>query len=132
PVLATGDVGVIGAGLTPPTFITIQGTARSVNDASQIVGYNGSPSHGFLYDDGSVTTIDYPGAARTFPIGINNSGTIVGAYQTDQTHGYLYSGGTFTTLDDPLGVGSTEAIAINNNGDLIVGTYETGGRHGFV
>jgi probable HAF family extracellular repeat protein len=86
---------------------------------------------GYTYID-----IDDPNAApnnaySTVPLGINNAGQIVGYYSDAMgfTHGFVYSNGTYTTLDDPLGVGTTRALGINDFGQ-IVGSY--GGRHGFL
>ena len=38
------------------------------------------PTHGFLWSDGALTTIDYPGARATAALGINEEGDIVGGY----------------------------------------------------
>jgi probable HAF family extracellular repeat protein len=118
----------------PPKFIyttlndplaTTYTTATGINDAGQIVGYyvDGSGvQHGFLYSNGTYATFDDPLATSgvTRPYGINNAGQIVGFY-TDNTgeHGFLYSNGTYTTLDDPLGVGTTDALGINNEGQIV-------------
>jgi hypothetical protein len=55
----------------------------------------------------------------------------VGAYDagSDGIHGFIYNpagGGTYTTLDDPLAPGGTQALGINNAGQ-IVGIYFTFG-----
>ena len=90
----------------------------------------------------NFTPIDVPGATQTQPMGINNSGQIVGFYwdSSFQSHGFLDENGTFTTIDVPGNSGFTEALGINNHGD-IVGQYQTavsdsGGTsffyHGFI
>src|SRR5215470_2054332 len=70
----------------------------------------------------SFTTIDVPGGVSTIPIGINNSGQIVG-YFGDETpvHGFLYTGGNFTILDDPREgrIFYNEAHGINNSGQIV-------------
>jgi uncharacterized membrane protein len=38
------------------------------------------PTHGFLWSDGDLTTIDYPGAQATAALGINERGDIAGGY----------------------------------------------------
>ena len=49
----------------------------------------------------TFTTIDFPGAAQTFPLEINERGEIVGAYlDPDGTqHGYSFGRGGFATID---------------------------------
>jgi len=101
--------------------------AFGINDRGVIVGTyanpsNPSASHGFVYDHGTFTTLDYPGASSTSPSNINNAGAIVGGY-TDASgviHGFLYKHGTFTTIDAP-GAGTTSgegsaAQSISSNG----------------
>src|SRR5262245_33341147 len=79
----------------------------------------------FLNIDPPLTT----GFTETF--GINNSGQIVGYFDSPQRHGFLYSGGTYTTLDVPM-ASSTEADGINDLGH-VVGTYQAGGKfHGYI
>jgi uncharacterized membrane protein len=79
-------------------------------------------SHGFLDTGGSFTTIDFPGGGDTNPIGINNSGQIVGYYDdASGIHGFLDTAGSFTTIDFP-GAYRTFAEGINNSGQ-IVGIY---------
>src|SRR5262249_55442254 len=48
-------------------------------------------------------------------------------------HGFLLSGGTYFTLDDPLASGDTEALGINDAGQ-IVGFFRDGSGvgHGFL
>lgn len=85
----------------------------------------------------SFTTVDYPGAATTRLIGLNDHGEMVGHYifAGQPRHAFKYSHGTFEALD-PTGVlGTHESAAnqINNRGD-ITGWYTDapGTRHGYV
>src|SRR6266542_3854165 len=87
-------------------------------------------------------TIDPPGPFFTIiPFGINDSGTISGAF-TDaalRDHGFLFDGTIFTTFDHPsadatkvFALRGTDASGLNNAGQ-IVGSYTQGGvLHGFV
>ncbi len=84
------------------------------------------------------TTIDVPGASKTWAMDRNASGDIVGYYMGTQFHGFLLHAGTFTTLDYPgADVAWTQANTINAAGD-IAGTYslkspaEAGNVHGFL
>ncbi len=113
--------------------------AEAINDAGQVVGVAtstyGSNDRGFLYQNGTYTTISDPnGAEGTQAYGINNSGEIVGDYtdSSGKTHGFIDVNGTFTTIDDPLGI-STTLTGINDAGQ-IVGYYEDSGGiyHGFA
>jgi probable HAF family extracellular repeat protein len=62
-------------GILPfPINITI---ATGINDSGQIVGgyhTGGFRIHGFLFDQGSYTTLDVPGATLTLTYGINGGG----------------------------------------------------------
>src|SRR5262245_8282024 len=110
---------------------TMEPIGIAINNMGQIVGNytdskNGiSVGHGFLYSNGTYTTLNDPSAANsTNAYGINDMGQIVGAYDgagNNNAHGFLYSNGTYTALDDPLATQVTIAQGINN-GDQIVGT----------
>ena len=82
-------------------FITIDITAPdalsalifSINPAGSIVG---SSNGGFLLRRGAFSSIDFPGADVTLPLGINSEGAIVGFYftgpfATATIHGFLLS-----------------------------------------
>jgi hypothetical protein len=72
--------------------------AQGINNSGLIVGYdfsgNGTPSHGFIYDGSTYTTINDPNATATNGAtiinGINDLGQLVG-YYNDSTgiHGFL-------------------------------------------
>jgi probable HAF family extracellular repeat protein len=49
--------------------------ARKINDRGQIVGFfsdHAGHSHGFSYQGGRFATVDVPGAAGTFALGLNS------------------------------------------------------------
>jgi probable HAF family extracellular repeat protein len=90
--------------------------------------------HGYIWDHGTFTTIDYPGAMSTAVYGINDRGQIVGGFcptnnvcgvniLNPTAHAFLDDQGTFMQLDYP-GAADTQANAINN-AEQIVGTYGT-------
>jgi probable HAF family extracellular repeat protein len=118
-------------------------TAAGINNVGAIVGFwsasfAGTHQHGFLWSAGVFTNIDVPaGVNGTVSHGINDAGTIVGAYDTAPgvRHGYILSGGNFTSVDVP-GATFTAARGINNNGQ-VVGKYQlvtdaAGAYHGFL
>lgn len=122
------------------TIVDIPGITevRGLNNLGQFVGTY-SNIHGFVSDGVSVSTFDAPGAIRTLAAGINDSGQVVGSYETSgqpifgvsPIHGYEMNGSTFTTFDGP-GALSTIASGINNLG-IITGYYYTGTMlHNFV
>ena len=73
---------------------------------------------------GDFTTFDVPGADITVGEGINNAGTIVGAYVANGTmHGFVLNNGlVFTTVDVPDSSGNdqqTEINSINAKGEIV-------------
>jgi probable HAF family extracellular repeat protein len=57
--------------------------ASGINDAGAVVGeYTDSSGidHGFLWQGGSFTPIDVPGAVDTVAFGVNDAGAVVGRY----------------------------------------------------
>jgi probable HAF family extracellular repeat protein len=91
-----GTVTFLNDPLAPPGHTEAWG----VNNARQVVGLYfdaQGKEHGFLYSQGSYSTVDYPGALASEALGINDAGQIVGTYlDSAGTHGFLLSGGTFT------------------------------------
>lgn len=84
-----------------------------INDRGDIVGAYTDPNkkvHGFLFSNGTYTTIDVPGAAITQARGINSRGDIVGTYQIIRScwgskvarRWSALSRATTSTLRDPL------------------------------
>jgi probable HAF family extracellular repeat protein len=117
-----------GNTITPINMPGALSTAPSgINDAGTIVGtYLNSASHdqGFVYANGSFTTISGPGADGLFTYvnGINNQGDVVGTYGG---HGFVFSDGVLHTFNAPGDiVGSTVAQGINNLGQ-VVGFFQT-------
>ncbi len=85
-------------------------------------------SSGLFAQNGTFTTIDYPGATFTIPWSINGSGDIAGTYSNASgTHGFLLSGGQYTPVDYP-GSNDTEIYGINSQGD-VGGYYALNGTH---
>jgi VCBS repeat-containing protein len=110
-------------------------SANGINDGGDVVGsYNNA--HGFLYHNGTYTTIDAPlGVNGTIAADINDSGQIVGWYTdaSNKAHGFVDIAGVFTTIDDPLGVNGTYVRGINDMGQ-VVGWYTDAANvnHGFI
>ena len=101
--------------------------ALSINTHGDIVGGYfdaANLAHGFLYSDGNVTSIDYPGSTGTFAYGINNNREVIGVYaDTAQLqHAFSLRKGVFKNIDLPGGV-LTVPFSVNNFGE-IVGEFE--------
>ena len=84
----------------------------------------------------SFTTFDVPGAACTYAVDINNSGTVAGYYCDSNfgaTHGFVRApSGAITTFDPPGSI-STGASSINQGGTVTGSYYGADGlSRGFV
>jgi probable HAF family extracellular repeat protein len=97
---------------------------------------NAQPSISWAYD---FVKLDYPGAAVSFPLGINATRQIVGVRidAAGVNHGYFYSNGKFTDIDFPgaaaIPGGGTFTGGINDRGDVAgVYTHRKGFQHGFM
>jgi uncharacterized membrane protein len=114
-----------------------------INDRDQVVGFvttftttgtlvTSMTTHGFLYDNGQFSFIDFPGATDTFVEDINNKGVIVGNYSTDNGyHGFIDYQGNMTTLDFP-GATNTFIYGINDHNQIVGGYQDVSGAHGFI
>jgi hypothetical protein len=104
--------------------------------------------HGFLYSDGTYTTVNYPlggtGQLKGYPLGtmltgINNLGVVTGLYadSSGNNHGLVDVAGRFTTVNFP-GAGSgdqegTVLFGLNDLGVIIGGYFDTKGLcHGYI
>ena len=106
------------------------------NNSGQIVGSfdDTRGTHGFVDMDGSLTTFDVPGAVRiTVVWGISDSGQIAGYFFDGfgVAHGFLDTSGNFTSIDVP-GARDSEALGINNSGQIVGAFADAHGTHGFV
>lgn len=123
---------------------------NGINDSRTVVGtysvtqqcvhtYCATP-YGFIWKDGTFTTISFPGGNGTAATAINNSGQIVGNYTTvpqtpQKSNGFIYNGGTFTTLN-VSGAVLTQPKGINSSGQ-VVGYFQSPSNqspsdHGFL
>ena len=82
--------------------------------------------HGFLYVDGKLTTIDFPGAVHTSAQGIDDFGRIVGIFidDTDTWRGFILVGDKFRAIEAPNAEFTT---AVGITGPDIVGDMEING-----
>ena len=122
------DDGDFPAGTTAP---------QGINNRNVVVGaiqsdgtLNSIGIHGFIYDDGKFTTLDFPGATRTEAFNINDFGVVTGDYtdSSSVTHGFTYRNGTFTTVDNP-GAISSFVYGVNDAGVLTIQYVGTDNRN---
>ncbi len=115
---------------------------NGINDSRTVVGtysvtqicvrtFCATP-YGFIWNNGTFTSISFPGSNGTMATAINNSGQIVGNYTTvaltpQKSNGFIYKGGTFTTLN-VSGAVLTQPKGINNSGQ-VVGYFESPSDH---
>ncbi|HEY4932689.1 MAG TPA: PEP-CTERM sorting domain-containing protein [Terriglobales bacterium] len=99
-----------------PAFTQLLG----INNSSTIAGYFGDgtvvANNGFtLVLPNTYTPENFPGAAQTQVIGINNTGWNDGFYVDAgaTTHGFSFSGGSFTTMDAP-GTAFNQLLGVND------------------
>ena len=121
------------------TVLDVQGSDASstspsgINDSRIVVGTYSitqgcvhtvcSTPYGFIWNNGTFTSISFPGSNGTAATGINNSGQIVGYYTTvgltpQKSNGFIDNGGTFNTLD-VSGAVLTQPEGINNAGQVV-------------
>jgi probable HAF family extracellular repeat protein len=129
----TIDVPFPGATSTEP---------NAINNVGQIVGAydDNSGTHGFLYENGIFTSIDFPTANRSTLLNdINDDGQIVGigiSVNGDVilVQGFLLEDDRFIPINVPFSAGLVNDLRGINNRGQIVGEYENGNleRHGFI
>jgi hypothetical protein len=106
-----------------------------VNDSGQAVGayYYSGRHYGFVDVGGTYTNVNVPGAADTYPQGINDAGRVVGYYQNASGYdeGFLDAGGTFTTIT-VSGATDTYVQGINSSGEMAGYTLSGAVYQGFI
>ena len=87
---------------------------------------------GFLLDNGSFTTTDFPDADESEALDINNAGQIVGFYRVGRAvHGFLLEDGSFTTIDFP-GAFATGSVGINDDSVIVGGYFDGRAERGYM
>jgi len=131
-----GTVTVKGFILNGSTFTSVSFPQRGprgtiltgINKWNTVVGYyfdSNQVPHGFKrYPNGSVVTLNYPGAQSTYPSAINDYGAIVGGYDdANGSHDFIFHNGQWATLDfsaESVGEGTTtSAVGISNAGVIL-------------
>jgi probable HAF family extracellular repeat protein len=137
--------------------------AYGINNAGQVVGFStneiSSPTHAFLWENGTMIDLGSLGGSNTGAFKINNHGQVTGLAQdsTNQNHVFLWENGTMKDLGisfsnggedindygeivdgsnrilypdgSSINVGGYQAFSINNK-TQVVGYYDSGGGVG--
>lgn len=94
-------------------------TPESINDNNVVVGHysDGAVYHGFVWQGGKYTTVDYPKAKfGTVLSDVNNYGVIVGNHlSADYAFGFIYQNGAFANIVY-AGAKSATVGGINSSG----------------
>ena len=126
--------------------------ATGINDREQIVGGgHGIPSEAFLWQHGTLTDLGTLGGAHTdvVLVGdsyelsyswkaprtlITNRGQIIGSSETSRgdRHAFLWQDGRMRDLGTLPGRTESEAVALNNHGQLAANSFNSYYRHELV
>ena len=101
--------------------------AWGINSARLVTGnYQDASSssvwHGFVWQGGTLQTVDYPAAAYTYLFGVNNRGVAIGLYGdgvSEYAVTYTAGGGTWTVLPNIPGYPENEGYGINDAGAAV-------------
>jgi hypothetical protein len=88
--------------------------------------------HGFTLQGTVLSVVNYPGAANTWLLGINQLGALAGSFSAGTlTKGFIRTNGTYKPIVYS-GATSTSASAVNDHG-VVVGSYSSSPvNHGFI
>ena len=122
---------IIPASAATYDYLTFAGPAGAeihplaINNSGVIVGYyldSSGAQHGFLRAaDGTMTTLDVPGAAVTVPASNSSTGWIAGSYATpccQPDHGFRLAPDGKTLVTFQVNGDATLAIAVNSSGQV--------------
>ena len=126
------DFNVFGFVYANGIYTMLDFEPQRINDRGQIVGNTFDEStfliHSFLYDQGTYTSIDFPGALEGggFITGLNDRGQVLGIYSDGRNdHGFIYDKGIYTALPDVPGARLTYPQSINNLGQIVGWSYDS-------
>lgn len=98
--------------------------AYGLNNLGQVVGQswvdNYTTSHGFVYQNGAMQDLDAGRPSGSWPMSINDLGWVTGhTLLNGHDDAFIYRDGTFQDLGRLPGTFQSEALAINNAGDVV-------------
>ena len=113
------DLGTLGGG---------QSTAFAVNDGGEVVGSTKAPSdhpRAFRWRNGRITMLTGLGGHSSTALAINDAGEAVGVAHTEshESHAAIWpASGGIIDIGGQLTPGFSEAVDVNDNGDVLVET----------
>jgi len=121
-----GTRGIVWEDGTPTALGTLPGgtvtTAVAISDSGEVVGTS-SDSLGRTvaarWDAGTVTGIPPLDAGGSSAWEINNRGLVVGVMDGETREAFVWEDGRLTILSDPGGVGDSEALGVNDAGQVV-------------
>lgn len=117
---------------------TLGGTnsyAYGINGSGTVVGKSDTSSgavHSFLYGGGTMQDLGAPTGLNSIANAVNESGLTVGVNydpNSGSCQGYRYVSGTMYQVGSSQG---SEALAVNNNGQIVGRSYGSNGSYAFL
>jgi hypothetical protein len=90
--------------------------------------------HGFIWEEGVITTIDHPDASfNTALYDINSRDNIVGFHDGQGGHSFALHQDKFRTLRFPSFLQDARIIGVNDKGQMVGDYFDEDGKfHGFL
>jgi probable HAF family extracellular repeat protein len=126
------DLGTLGGVLSIAYGINARG---DVVGTSLPAGASSGHEHAFLFSDGVMIDLGTLGASSSTAFDVNNRGDVVGVsalVDFDFTHAFLYSDGVMHDLGTLPGGDGSEALAVNERGEITGSAGTPTGTHAFL
>lgn len=125
---------VPGAFQTLPVAINGSGqvAGNTFSQSSYNPDYPGAQGSGFIYSNGTTTPLGTLGGTWSSVSAINGSGEVIGSSAVNSSgsivHAFLYANGHMTDLGTLPGTQTSDAMSINNQGQIVGSAGNAGGN----